>query len=242
MKKYFRGFCLLVISALLAACVTTRTPPPYIASFMDSFALPNALDKKRFVILPGTKDTDSSDLQFLEFSKHVEKVLGELGLNKAKSFADAEIAIFLSYGIGNPQIHQYSYNLPVWGQTGVSSATTYGNISSFGSTGIYSGTTTYTPTYGITGYTSHVNSSTTFTRFMLIDAYDLESYKNEQKMTQVWKTSVTSTGSSNDLRYIFPYMAVAMKKFVAINTGRQIEEDVLVDDLRVSKLRDNSVE
>lgn len=216
-----------------------NTPPPYVAVFIDSFAQPKALDKKNVLILPGTKDVDPSDLQFLEFAGHVATALKEMGLTRVERFQDADVAVYLSYGIGNPQTQQYSYALPTWGQTGVSSATTYGSVNRYGNTGTFSGTTVYTPTYGITGYSTQVESRTTFTRFLLMDAYDIGAYKKTQEMKQLWKIGATSAGSSNDLRFVFPYMVVASQKFLGTNTGRRIEEDVLIDDPRVATIRAN---
>jgi hypothetical protein len=212
-------------------------PPTRFVSDVDSLAQPDASTKKRYIIVPGSKDVQPRDLQFLEYAGYVKKILNEKGFVEASQFADADIAVFLSYGIGNPQTHQYSYSLPVWGQTGVSSSTTYGTLSTYGGMGTYSGTTTYTPTYGVTGYTSHVDSYTTYTRFLLLDAYDVASYKQDQKMNQVWKTTVISAGRSNDLRLVFPYMAIAMKPYIGSNTGRNIKAEVLADDLQVIQLR-----
>ena len=70
-----------------------------------------------------------------------------------------------------------------------------------------------------------------------MDAYDVASYKQDQKMNQVWKTNVISTGSSNDLRLVFPYMAIAMKPYIGSNTGRKIEAEILADDPQVIQLR-----
>jgi hypothetical protein len=223
--------CLMV----MVSCATMQ--PVRYKSGVDSLAQTDASAKTRYIIMPGIKDVEPSDLQFLEYANYVEKILNERGFVKASQFADADIAIFLSYGIGNPQTHQYSYSLPVWGQTGVSSSSTQGTLSTYGGMGTYSGTTTYTPTYGVTGYTSHVSSYTTFTRFLFMDAYDVASYKQDQKMNQVWKTSVISTGLSDDLRLVFPYMAVAMKPYIGTNTGRKIMVEIIKDDPQVTQLR-----
>ena len=108
-----------------------------------------------------------------------------------------------------------------------------------GSMATYSGTTTYTPTYGVTGSTTHVGRHTTYTRFLLLDAYDVAIYIKENKMNQVWKTSVISIGSSNDLRLVVPYMITAMKPHLGTNTGRKVEVEVPADDPAVQLLRGN---
>jgi len=229
------AFVALVCVMVMVSCATIQ--PKGFLSGVDSLAQQDALAKKRYIIMPGIKDVEPSDLQFLEYAGYVERVLNEKGFVKVSQFAEADTAIYLSYGIGNPQNHQYSYSLPVWGQTGVLSSTTHGTLSTYGGMGTYSGTTMYTPTYGVTGYTSHVRSYTTYTRFLFLDAYDVASYKQDQKMNQVWKTSVISTGSSNDLRLVFPYMAVAMKPYIGTNTGHKIMVKIIAGDPQVTQLR-----
>ena len=204
---------------------------------VDSLAQTDASVKKRYVLLPGGKGVDAGDLQFQEFAAYIDKVLAENGFVKVNTFQDADVAIFFAYAIGDPQTYQYSYSLPTWGQTGVSSANTYGTVSSYGGMATYSGTTTYTPTYGITGSTTNIGTNTVYTRFLFLDAYDVATYAKEQKMSQVWKTNVVSTGSSGDLRLVVPYMVVAMKPYLGTNTGRRIELVVPANDPSVQLLR-----
>ncbi|GAA5162153.1 hypothetical protein GCM10025770_12550 [Viridibacterium curvum] len=187
--------------------------------------------------MPGSKGVDAADLQFMEFSAYVDKVLSEKGFVKAPSFQEAEIAIFFTYAIGDPQTYQYSYSVPTWGQTGIASSNTYGTVSSTGRTATYSGTTTYTPTYGVTGSTTQIGTNTVYSRFLFLDAYDTATYIKENKMVQVWKTNVVSTGSSGDLRLVIPYMVAAMKPYVGTNTRQKIEVEVLENSPEVKALR-----
>ena len=226
---------LLVSVALLSGCATMQ--PTRFISNVDSLAQADAAAKKRYVLMPGGKGVEAGDLQFQEFAAYVEKVLAEKGFVKVGAFQDADIAIFLAYAIGDPQTYQYSYSLPTWGQTGVSSSNTYGTVSSYGGMASYSGTTTYRPTYGVTGSTTHVGTNTVFTRFLFVDAYDVPTYLKEKKMNQVWKTNVVSSGWSGDLRWVVPYMVAAMKPHLGTNTGRTIEVEVSVNDPTVQLLR-----
>jgi hypothetical protein len=226
----------LICVGSLASCVGLEYQ-----AHVDSFAHPDLKTNLRYILLPGEKDMDPSDLQFLEFASYVEKVLAEKGYNKAQSADKADIAIFLSYGIGDPQTHQASYAMPTYGQTGVSSATTYGTISSFGGTGSYSGATTYTPTYGVTGYVPMVQSYTTYRRFLLIAGYELLASAKYSKSVQLWKTEVLSSGSSNDLRKVFPYMVAAMRPYLATNTGRKIQVNLSEDDEFANQLKSMAV-
>lgn len=229
LKSIFLAF-LFVGVAFLSGCATR-----FVAD-VDSLAQADAVAKNRYVLLPGGKGVEAGDLQFKEFATYVEKVLSEKGFVKATTFESADVAIFLTYAIGDPQIYQYSYSIPTWGQTGVSSSNTYGTVSSYGT---YSGTTTYTPTYGVTGATTYVGTDSVYSRFLFLEAYDVPTYINENKMTQVWKTSVVSTGSSGDLRLVVPYMVVAMKPYLGTNTGQKVEVQVPEDDPVVQVLRGN---
>jgi hypothetical protein len=194
-------------------------------------------DKNSYILLPGNKDTKAEDLQFKEYAAYVNRALIRQGFEPADSFEKANVAIFLVYGIGDPQEHQYSYSIPTWGQTGVSSSSTTGTVRSYGGYGSYSGTTTYTPTYGVTGSTTHTDSYTTYFRFMVLDAVDLDEYKKSKKEVQLWKTTVTSSGSSGDLRRIFPILVAASQQYVGKNTGQKVEVNLHEEDQRVIDIK-----
>jgi hypothetical protein len=235
---YIRNIYLTLLFAfivLLSGCAGIHNAR--FVSSVDSLAQTDATTKKRYVLFPGGKGVDASDLQFQEYAAYIEKILSEKGFLKAPVLQDADIAIFLAYAVGDPQTYQYSYSIPTWGQTGVSSANTYGRVSSYGGMSTYSGTTTYTPRYGVTGSTTHIGTSTLYSRFLFLDAYDVPTYIKEKKMAQVWKTSVVSTGESGDLRLVIPYMVTAMKPYLGTNTGRRIEVEVLENDPAVQVLR-----
>lgn len=228
---------LIVYVALLTGCIAVQ--PKQFHSSIDSLAKPDATEKKRYVLLPGGKDVNVGDLQYQEFASYIDKILIERGFIKAPAFQEADVVIFLAYTIGDPQTYQYTYSLPTLGQTGISSANTYGTVSSYGNSATYSGTTTYTPTYGVTGYTTRIASDTAYTRFVSLDAYDIATYVKENKLNQVWKTSVVSTGASNDLRLVMPYMVAAMKPYFGLNIGQKIEVNILENEPIIQRFRSN---
>ncbi len=235
MKKGYRVLAAVVfLMALLSNCATVQ--PPFLVK-IDSIKADSSAGKKTYILLPGNKNTSPDELQFREFSGYVHRALSAQGFKQASSFEEADLAIFVVYGIGDPQEHQYTYSLPVWGQTGVSSSTTFGTLSTYGGLGTYSGTTVYTPTYGTTGYTTHVETYTTYPRYMLLDAYDLNVYRKEKKEVQSWKTTVTSTGSSDDLRRVFPVLAAASKQYIGSNTGRKVEIQLYETDSAVIEIK-----
>ncbi len=215
-----------VLLALLTAAGCATMQPLQVSKYhvnVDSLSTSTQTARKNFVLLPGNKDTSVTDLQFREYAAYINRALVSRGYVPAESVEVADLAIFVLYGIGNPQEHQYSYSIPTWGQTGVSSSSTYGTLNTYGRSGTYSGATTYTPTYGIAGSTSHIGTYATYFRFLVLDAIDLSEYKQTKKEVQLWKTTITSIGSSGDLRKVFPYMVTASMPHIGTNTGQQIK-------------------
>jgi len=220
---------LWVISLLwVLGCATIAPQHPQPLQFhvnVDSLSAEHSNTAKSYILIPGNEDEDVNGLQFKEYASYVNRALISLGYISVENFEKADLAIFLSYGIGDPQQHQYSYALPVFGQTGVSSANTYGSVGAFGD---YSSITTFAPTHGVTGYTSHTGSYNTFFRFMLLESYDIDIYKENKKKIQVWKTMVTSTGYSDDLRLVFPILVAASKPYIGSNTGQKVK--IILDE------------
>ncbi len=221
------------------------TKPKYIVNVSS---IGNTHQKMKYVLMSGLKNISTTDLEFQEYAKYINKALQKKGFIKSY-FKNANIAIFLSYGISKPQKHTYSYSIPIYGQTGISSATTYGTsntygtLNTYGNTGYYSGntysnaTTYYTPKYGIKGYQSGIGEYITYTRYFELSAVDLEYFKITKKNKQLWKTTVISTGSSGDLRRVFPVLVAASERYIGLNTGKQIKIQLYEDDKKVLELK-----
>jgi hypothetical protein len=167
----------------------------------------------------GMEKVSIDDLKFKEYSTYLKRSLESRGYKITDSLDNAEVIILLRYGISEPQTNIAS--IPVFGQTGISSSMTYGTIHSHGSGySSFSGTTYHTPTYGITGYKPI--SYMTYTRYAKITAYDRQQYKQDKKEVMLWETDIVSTGSSGDLRHVFPIMIAAATPYIGENTGKSI--------------------
>lgn len=233
-----RGYLLLLGLVATAALISGCANQYQYYVNVDSLSSEGSDTKKTYILLPGNKDTSVEDLQFKEFATYVHRALAAKGFVAGDSIEKAELAVFLAYGISEPREQLYSYSLPIWGQTGVSSSTTFGRLSTYGGYGTYSGTTTYTPSYGVIGYTTHVGSYTTYFRFILLDAYDLETYRKQKKLSQSWRTTITSTGSSGDLRRVFPILVAASKAYLGSNTGGKVRVVIDENDAAVLEIKD----
>lgn len=237
MKKRLQCYgvgCVLVVLLVLSGCASAG------ASFsvsVNSLSSTLASESRTYIILPGNENVNLNDLEFLEYMGYLKRALDIKGFALAENFEDADVAVLLSYGIGDPRDHHYSYAIPTWGQTGVSSSSTSGNVSVYGNTATYSSTTTYRPTWGVTGYNRVSGSYTTFFRYVVIQGYDLKKYLQSEELVQLWQTQITSRGSSSDLRYVFPVLIGAASAYLASDTKKIIELDLSENDPRVRRVK-----
>lgn len=217
----------LLLSLILAGCAHVEPKTRFYVE-VDSIVgtdVPNA----KYKLLPGNKDVDENDLQFKEYANYIHRAMSYKGFISEEDMNKADIAVFLVYGIGEPVVNVESYAIPTWGQTGYSSTYTTGSVNAYGNTANYSQNTTLTPQYGVTGSRTGYNTITTYNRFMAISAINLRELKKTKKRIELWRTSVTSTGESDDLRRVFPVLATSAVGYLNKNTGSKvkffIEED-----------------
>lgn len=200
---------ILLVSLLLTACATTPEPLR-IRSDVDALAISDAQSKRRFVILPGDKALKAQDLQFIEFKNYVEKVLAKRGFIKADSLQDGDVVLFLNYGVGEPQAFQTSYDVPVWSG--------WGYYPYYRRYRFYPAMSPY--------YTQRIETYMLYKRYLSLEAYDMAAYLQQKTPRQLWKVTVQSRGTSNDLRLTLPYMLAAMEPYVGTNTGHMVTVDV----------------
>jgi hypothetical protein len=233
--KNIISFALMVFAVLLL-CSGCASMPNYDVR-IDSISSGQPTCQK-YYLFPGKEGVSAGDLQFQEFATYTHRALQQKGFVKTDIATDADIAVFLYYNISEPSEHQYSYSTPIYGQTGVSSSQTYGSLYSYGNNATYSGTTTYTPTYGVVGSCQHSGAYITFTRYISLNALDLAAYRKSEEEKQVWKTDIFSTGSSGDLRKVFPVMLAASVPYIGENTGEKIKVTLYENDQRVTAIKE----
>jgi len=189
-----------------------------------------------FAIYPGNQNTDPNDLQFREYALYLTRALTIIGYTPAAEGSSPDIEIYLSYGMGDAVQHVSSYNVPVYGQTGVESFT-YTNATRT-SAGFSTISNTYeTPQYGITGFTTQTDTYTTYPKYIIIDAYDAKSAVQGSQMKQLFKTSISSQGASRELRKVFPYMLAGAAKYIGTNTGEEIGINMSADNEIIPQIK-----
>ena len=116
LKRWRFENCLIVALIVLQSCYAGYPPLPPVHVSIDSIASPLADSKRTYLLFPGNLDTSSNDLLFQEYSNYLEPVLASLNYTPAQSETEVDLAIFLSYGIGDPQLREYTYSRPSWGR------------------------------------------------------------------------------------------------------------------------------
>lgn len=211
----------MLFSLFLSGCMR-----PGFEVKVDAFADVGVSSLDTYFLLPGNASTSDSDLQFREFSGYLHRVLAGKGYRRVGDIGQAKMVIYLAYGIGEPQHHESITSFPVMGPSGISS---YVDANT--------GAVTYVPTFGITGYDITTFTSTTYTSYMLVEAYDLKHFQVTKKKKQLWKLMARSTGDSGDLRRVFPAMVGVSQDYIATDLGRQVTIEINEDDPRLRRLR-----
>ena len=201
---------------------------PTVELYVNGYANGNIVSGTRYYIMLEDK-IDPNQFEFKEYSSYLERALLTKGMVRTDNLKDADIIVFLGYEIGAPKSEVASYSLPVFGQTGVGSSYTSGTISRSGN---ISATTTNIPTYGVTGSTSTAYSYEIYDRWLRATAVNAVKFRETGSVVQTWQMDVKSTGTSGDLRYIFPKMAYSLSLYVGQDTGKAIK----------LKVKDNSKE
>lgn len=187
---------IVLIASLATACSTVRS---HISVFHE---LDAGVAGTTYALVP-FKEQEGS-LEYKTYEQAVKQELNAKGFRETP-LEQAKVIVFISYGIDTGKQVVTSY--PIYGQTGVSSSHTYGTVQSYGNYGTYSGTTTYTPTYGVVG--TGVGSRTEYTRFLKLDMLDNAAAK-EQKIKKLYEAKVISSGRSGQLSAVLPTMIKAL--------------------------------
>ena len=222
--------------ALLMICFLSGCATAFNTS-VSGFSRPDAMQLKRYFILPGESGITQNDFQFQEAAGYVRKALSAKGYREAEAITGCEIVVFLQYGIGTPQTFTRNYSIPIIGQT--SGGTSFISATTYGTSGVQTttGTVTQMPTYGVTGYQSGSVSHTVYGRWLRLEAIDYVEFSRTKNVRSVWETRVASVGTSGDLRRVLPIMVAAAEKYLAENTSQSIDVILREDDERIKRLR-----
>ena len=197
---------------------------------VNSRALVDAYDKKKYMLLSGDKDIETDSLEFQEYSKYIKRGLSRKGFIEAKSEADTEIAILLTYGISAPIVNQRS--IPIYDNviTGYKTEKSGRLGYSLGDSLNYRERSITTPTYSYEKVGYETVNYNTYLRYLSLTAYDFKEYLKSKKEKQLWNVVVKSKGRNGDLRIIFPVLVAGSYKYYSLDSKSEIKIEVQEDD------------
>lgn len=210
----------ILASLFVAGCVPLMEPDTRFIVHVDSLVAPMTPDAGSYILVPVDEGANEKDLQYREYAAYVHFALETHGYRMSGPDEVPDMVIGLGFGISDPATERYSYSAPIWGQTGVASASTYGN------------TTYFTPSYGVTGHIPQSATLTTFARHLWLAAYSVGDEPEE-----LWRTFVHSTGSSGDLRRVFPILVAAGGPYLGKNSVQSIRLELSEDDDEVVAMK-----
>ncbi len=89
---------------------------------------------------------------------------------------------------------------------------------------------------GVVGGADYTEESD-FYRWAVLEAIDALEFAKTQKVVQLWRTTMTSSGATSDLRAVFPALIAAGQPYFGADTGEQVFRDISADGPEVSAIR-----
>lgn len=203
MKKIVRSLWLATAIALSGCAI-----PPQLSADVSVFHQLPAEAYARgatYAVMPWRQE-NSNSLEFQSYADQVRAALKARGMNVAPAGGKGTYVVFLDVGIDDGRQQLSTYQVPNWGVTGYSGATTTGTISTYGNTSYYNANTSVNPTYGVTGYSTKTSTQTVYRRFMKIDIVRLADGTSEK----VYEGRLKSEGSCGNLVNLVPQFVKMM--------------------------------
>ncbi len=222
---------LLSVLFIQACVVKVGDHTPRVNTSVSSLASEDSSTFKSYVLIPSSNSVSINDLQFKEYSSYVKRLLKKNGYKDSQDKENPDLVIFVGYGIGEPEQSQYTYSMPIFGTTPTGVYTLNATSTNNGGTTQLDGTLTQQRALAVTGYSTHTNIRTNYTRHLELYAVNLSEYQLTGEILPVWQSTVVSRGSNGDLRYVFPYLVAALDGLVGIDSGSSVDVTVRQDSL-----------
>ncbi len=187
------------------------------------------------------------DLQFYEYAEYVDRILKKNGYIKVDTFLKSDFIIYLDYGISKPKSKTYLSETPIYGKTGISSISTFGTSNSYINVNhnninmntLSDSTSFVNYNYGVIGYKTTKQQYTNYDRYIILWAKNRARFfpSKLRKNSLLWKMTITSTGSSGDLRKVFPIMIAASKDYILKNSKQKLNINISEDDKSVLEVK-----
>ncbi len=224
----------LFISLLAAGC--SSSIPVKVDSIVGSESPPD----KTYSWFSGMQNVPQDDLYFREFSNYFRSVLKQQGYVESKD-GNAAVAIYFSYGVSPGKTVQYTTSTPLYDWFGGDTVVYVQTKDEGGGQVSRTTSTVTTPLYRrMVGVDVDTRSYTIFTSYAILEAKRYQPGSKPEEMKTLWKTTVSTTGRSNDLRALMPVLATAAAPYIGVDTGAAKIIKVQKDDPKLVELKRKS--
>lgn len=212
-----KAILLFLSAVLLGGCNTAHQIR---VSALNS---PAALAGGTYVFQAGSGTIQVNDLQFREVAEYLRPALAAQGYYEVDDPASADVMLFVSYGVGEPEPREYTYSYPVYAETGGGSRTVTSTT-----TGADGKATTTTTVVENPSHRQRVGSEYSthtvfeYRKFLTLSARDNSQPQEARTAEEVWHLSVVTHDSGADLREVLPAMVAAAAPYLGGNTGKAI--------------------
>lgn len=219
MKKILAGLAAVAAMIILAGCVSTDT----LTVKINSLASPTVGYGKSYFVENADKLEGEAGLQFNEFANMVERALAAKGFVRLPmSLKDsADMAVKLGYTVSEPKTVAIVERDPIYGDVGISKIEKKDNE------------VVFHRERGVIGYDKSVRYETYYTYTVTVEARDAMAERTGAGVTNLWKTILTATTQSSDMRTTFPKMIAAGGIYMGLDSGRELTVDIEDNDPRL---------
>ena len=225
-KKTMKKFYLIII-LLANISLTSFAQNGYYESEISSFG-DYDMSGKTFYILSGNANISNKDLEFIQYRDIIAQCMIRKHAIPTNDQDMADVCILMDYGITDKS-YIANYSAPTWGISGIILSSTSTSIG----LGYLTTTTTQTNghSFGLTGLGVQSKKVPEFRRVLNLYAYDNQDRTDEPVM--LWKTHISSDGSTNDLQAVFPYLAEAAITYIGNTSNEKKFRSVQEDNIEV---------
>ena len=195
---------ILLVLALVMGAVANAYSGDIYESEVQSFGNYN-MEGKTFYVISANPNVSNKDLEFLDYKDYITQCLILKNAIPCENSDSADVCILFDYGVVDKS-YVANVAIPVWGITGSTLITTtskyIGSGVTFQSSNVVSSLNT-----GVTGILNRNEKIQDYRRVINLYAYDNKDRTSDPIM--LWKTNISSSGSSRDMQEVLPYIAHA---------------------------------
>jgi hypothetical protein len=216
--------------ALLAVCFLGHCAPGPVRVSVSALAAADAASQTKFFILPANPGVQVTDLQFQEYAMEVARALVARGYEPAKTPDEATVLVMMAWSISAPQSHTQTRMVGSMQQQQV-----VDGVSPPAAPGLPAQVRSHTEFQPV--QTPTVETVTSYVRQVSLKGFDQAAYRQDKRVKELWQMTLTSEGSSNDLRAVFPALVAAGQPYLGKGTPKSVTIDLGENSNEVKYIR-----